>query len=53
MSDPLTSIDETVYGDELREDYYAWEWGDALFVVIDEFQYTMELPYSPIAGEEN
>ena len=24
----------------LREDYYAWEWGDALFVVLDPFWYT-------------
>ena len=50
-TDPLAAIDESLYGDELREDYYAWEWGDALFVVIDPFQYTMNLPYSPIAGE--
>ena len=49
--DPLAAIDETTYGDELREDYYAWTWGDALFVVIDEYQYTMDLPYSPAAGE--
>ncbi len=39
-------------GDNYREDYYAFEWGDALFVVIDPFQYTMELPYSGgTAGE--
>jgi len=38
-------------GDQLREDYYAWEWGDALFVVIDPFQYTMTNPYGAIAGE--
>jgi uncharacterized repeat protein (TIGR02543 family) len=50
-TDPLAAIDETKYGDEYREDYYAWEWGDALFVVIDEFQYTMNLPYTPSAGE--
>jgi len=24
----------------LLEDYYAWEWGDALFVVLDPFLYT-------------
>lgn len=24
----------------LREDYYAWEWGDALFVVLDPFGYS-------------
>jgi hypothetical protein len=40
-------------GDNLREDYYAWEWGDALFVVLDPFQYTMQIPYSPMAGESN
>jgi hypothetical protein len=51
-TDPLAEIDEGTYGDELREDYYAWEWGDALFVVLDEYLYTMDLPYSPgMAGE--
>jgi Calcineurin-like phosphoesterase len=50
-TDPLAAIDEVTYGDQLREDYYAWEWGDALFVVIDPFQYTMHLPYTPTAGE--
>lgn len=50
-TDPLALIDEVTYGDELREDYYSFNWGDALFVVIDEFQYTMNLPYSPAAGE--
>jgi hypothetical protein len=29
----------------LREDYYAWRWGDALFVVLDPFWYTMEMPH--------
>ena len=47
--DTLAEID----GDHYREDYYAWEWGDALFVVLDPFQYTMSLPYSPMAGETN
>ena len=28
----------------LREDYYAWEWGDALFVVLDPFPYTLIKP---------
>jgi phosphodiesterase/alkaline phosphatase D-like protein len=51
-TDPLADIDEFLYGDEYRENYYAWEWGDALFVVIDPFQYTMVLPYPIIAGEE-
>ncbi len=47
--DTLAAID----GDHFREDYYAWEWGDALFVVLDPFQYTMNLPYTPIAGEKS
>ena len=37
-------------GDQRREDYYAWEWGDALFVVLDPFQYTMTKPYGTVAG---
>ncbi len=52
-TDPLAAIDEATYGDEYREDYYAWEWGDALFVVIDPFQYTMTMPYTAIANEES
>ena len=32
-------------GDHLREDYYAWTWGDALFVVIDPYWYTTTKPY--------
>ena len=52
-TDPLAAIDAGTYGDQLREDYYAWTWGDALFVVIDQFQYTMNLPYTPTAGEGN
>ncbi|MCP5116086.1 MAG: hypothetical protein GY953_35110, partial [bacterium] len=30
----------------LRENYYAWEWGDALFVVLDPFWYTPTPPES-------
>jgi hypothetical protein len=29
----------------LRANYYAWEWGDALFVVLDPFWYTVEMPH--------
>lgn len=39
---------ETYYaldGDHLRGDYYAWTWGDALFVVIDPFWYTTQKPF--------
>jgi len=28
-----------------REDYYAWHWGDALFVVLDPFWYTAVKPH--------
>jgi uncharacterized repeat protein (TIGR02543 family) len=49
--DPLTDLDPATYGDQYREDYYAWEWGDALFVVFDPFQYTMTNPYGAMAGE--
>jgi hypothetical protein len=42
-------------GDQLREDYFAWTWGDALFIVLDPFQYTMTKPYGTItgSGEDN
>ena len=47
-----TDATETrIDGDHLREDYYAWEWGDALFIVFDPFQYTMTNPYGAMAGE--
>ena len=49
--DPLDAIDKSTYGDDNREDYYAWTWGDALFVVIDVYQYTMANPYGTAAGE--
>ncbi|MCX6223397.1 MAG: metallophosphoesterase [Bacteroidia bacterium] len=28
----------------LRENYYAWEWGDALFVVLDPYWHTVNKP---------
>jgi MYXO-CTERM domain-containing protein len=37
-----------VSGDHLRGDYYAFEWGDALFVAIEPYWYSMKKPY---AGE--
>lgn len=36
-----------------REDYYAWEWGDALFIVIDPFWYTTTQPHSDEYDERN
>ncbi|HBC80077.1 MAG TPA: hypothetical protein DCZ51_15700 [Bacteroidales bacterium] len=32
------NVSEPVVG--LRQNYYAWEWGDALFVVLDPFWYS-------------
>jgi uncharacterized repeat protein (TIGR02543 family) len=40
-TDPLP---EAIGGDTNHEDYYAWEWGDALFVVLDPFHYSMTWP---------
>ena len=39
-----------VSGDHLRGDYYAFEWGDALFVAIEPFWYTMRKPYPGTIG---
>ena len=40
-TDPLATA---IGGDTNHEDYYAWTWGDALFVVIDPFHYSMTWP---------
>ncbi len=40
-TDPL---DEPIGGDTNHEDYYAWEWGDALFIVLDPYHYSMTWP---------
>jgi hypothetical protein len=39
--DPLS---EPIGGDTYREDYFAWEWGDVLFVFLDPFHYTTIWP---------
>ena len=43
--------------DHLRADYYAWTWGDALFVCLDPYWYTLKFPQEdstyPFGGEEN
>lgn len=41
-NDIYTSLTST---DKHIEDYYAWQWGDALFVVIDPYWYTTSKPY--------
>jgi hypothetical protein len=40
----------SVSGNHLKEDYYAWQWGDALFVVIDPFWYSTQRPYGGNIG---
>jgi hypothetical protein len=47
-NDFYTGNTDTYYalnGDQLHEDYYAWTWGDALFVAIDPFWYTTTKPF--------
>jgi hypothetical protein len=43
----------SIGGDRLHEDYYAWQWGSALFVVIDPFWYTMKKPFDGNMGGED
>jgi hypothetical protein len=37
-------------GDQMREDYYAWQWGDTLFIVIDPYWYTTTKPFAGNIG---
>lgn len=37
---------DSIPGVGLREDYYSWQWGDALFVVLDPFWYTTVKPHN-------
>lgn len=41
-----------IVDDHLKEDYYAFEWGDALFVMVDPFWYTSQKPYAGALGGE-
>lgn len=52
---PLPQPDDFYTGDRYeapfvgrRENYYAWEWGDALFVVLDPYWYTPRCPHGDI-----
>ena len=49
-----TSTYSYLSGDQLKQDYYAWTWGDALFVVISPFWTTTTKPYTtgPGGGED-
>ncbi|UCE99796.1 MAG: metallophosphoesterase, partial [Planctomycetota bacterium] len=57
VPDAFYSGDANTYsyldGDHLREDYYSWTWGDALFVVIDPYWFSTTRPYvtDPGGGE--
>ena len=43
------AIEENFVG--LRENYYAWQWGNALFVVLDPYWYTITKPHPfPLSG---
>lgn len=43
-----------IEGDRLREEYYSFEWGDALFVVIEPYWNTRVRPYDTLrAPNEN
>ena len=59
---PLPAPDDFYCGSQdepeyvgLRENYYAWQWGDALFVVLDPYWYTTTKPHSfgGTAGSED
>ncbi len=43
---------EGVSGDGLRESYFAFEWGDTLFVVLDPFWHTTTKPHSNEGGSD-
>jgi phosphodiesterase/alkaline phosphatase D-like protein len=42
--DDLPAAFATATGSPDHEDYYAWTWGDALFVVLDPYHYSMTWP---------
>lgn len=37
----------------LRENYYAWQWGDALFVVLDPYWHTTQKPHGFDGSDDN
>jgi hypothetical protein len=43
-TDPLPTEFADATGSIYHEDYYAWTWGDALFVVLDPYHYSMKWP---------
>ena len=45
-----TTTQAELSGDHLKQDYYAWTWGDALFVVISPYWNTTTKPYTTSTG---
>jgi Calcineurin-like phosphoesterase len=43
-TDPLPTLFADTTGSTYHEDYYSWTWGDALFVVLDPYHYSMTWP---------
>lgn len=45
---------DSFYSGSEEENYYAWEWGDALFIVLDPFRYTRDQrnPWQRTLGEK-
>ena len=43
-------LPQAIGGDTNREDYFAWEWGNALFVIIEPFHYSMTWPNEDGSG---
>ncbi|MBN2528197.1 MAG: metallophosphoesterase, partial [Deltaproteobacteria bacterium] len=48
LDDTQLEIDD----DHLKEDYFAFEWGNALFVALDPFWYTTNKPFTGTMGGE-
>ena len=47
-----TGNKEELKGIGLLRDYYAWTWGDALFVVLDNYWHSHVLVDSPLGGDQ-
>ena len=45
-----SSTNSYINGDGMRNDYYAWTWGDALFVVYDPYWFSTTKPYTSDPG---
>lgn len=48
-----SNTERFVTGNGLPENYYSWQWGDALFVVLDPYWNTAICPYDEDLGDDN